>query len=93
MSTRVCDLSITEAAEKVKCDQLGGKIISDDILFCKEDFNSDDWPGGDVRINNAPICLASSCKENTQLVHLFSSMRSVLALMVTGGTVREPCLT
>mmetsp|Transcript_1439 Transcript_1439/g.1370 ORF Transcript_1439/g.1370 Transcript_1439/m.1370 type:complete len:222 (-) Transcript_1439:231-896(-) len=89
-STLVCDLSSTEAAEKAKCDVLGGKIISDDILFCKEDFNSDDWPGGDVRINNAPICLASSCKENTQLVHLFSSMRSVLAEMNDGKNKGYP---
>mmetsp|Transcript_1440 Transcript_1440/g.1371 ORF Transcript_1440/g.1371 Transcript_1440/m.1371 type:complete len:222 (-) Transcript_1440:232-897(-) len=85
-STLVCDLSSTEAAEKAKCDVLGGKIISDDILFCKEDFNSDDWPGGDVRINNAPICLASSCKDNMQLVDLFTSMKPLLDMINAGGT-------
>eukprot|EP00560_Eucampia_antarctica_P008243 CAMPEP_0197823998 /NCGR_PEP_ID=MMETSP1437-20131217/1313_1 /TAXON_ID=49252 ORGANISM="Eucampia antarctica, Strain CCMP1452" /NCGR_SAMPLE_ID=MMETSP1437 /ASSEMBLY_ACC=CAM_ASM_001096 /LENGTH=222 /DNA_ID=CAMNT_0043423451 /DNA_START=88 /DNA_END=756 /DNA_ORIENTATION=+ len=86
-STLVCDLSSTEAAEKAKCDVLGGKIISDDMLICKEDFGDEqDMPDGDVKIINAPICLASSCKDNMQLVDLFTSMKPLLDMINAGGT-------
>jgi len=66
-----CNLSEMRDVAQVVCDKKGGRIITEDMTLCDEDFEED--IGGDLVIKNVPICLATSCSHSTSFEDIFSA--------------------
>jgi hypothetical protein len=75
-NTLTCDLTSLYATAKTACDAVGGKIIKNDLIFCKEDFASirPEAPPGDISILNIPMCFAQSCADDTHITDIFKVM-------------------
>jgi len=70
----ICDFSSAKDEAKDMCDEVGGKIILNDFLLCKEDIvkgmMGEDAPDMDVIFVNAPVCLPQSCPDDSNLMEL-----------------------
>jgi len=76
----ICDFSSAKDEAKDMCDEVGGKIILNDFLLCKEDSmedeDEDEGSGmdlifvNDVIFVNAPVCLPQSCPDDSNLMEL-----------------------
>ena len=89
-ATGNCDFSIAKDEAKIKCDETGGKIISNDILYCKEDFGDDveGAPDMDVIYNNAPVCFPQICPDDSNVIELgaMASKMFIISLAMAFGT-------
>jgi len=87
-ATGICDFSIIKDEEKIKCDENGGKIIMNDILFCKEDMDAD----MDMIIYNAPVCFPQVCPDDSNAMELTAmgvKMFMIILAMMFGTDLTE----
>jgi len=92
-STGICDFSSEMDEEKIKCDETGGKIILNDILFCKEEMDDGDEeapdmdmifnnaPDMDIIFNNVPVCFPQICPDDSNMMELAAMAAKMVVII------------
>lgn len=66
----ICDLSDTT----VECDESAGKIISNDMLVCKEAFPEEEGMPFDMVITNISYCFPKLCPDDANMIEMMVSI-------------------
>lgn len=66
----ICDLSDSN----VECDQSTGKIITNDMLMCKENNPEGTVGPVDMVINNIPYCFPKICPDDTNMIEMMTML-------------------
>ena len=79
--TYVCDMSHLKAYVESNCD--GGKVITETLLYCKEDLN-DPTITQNIKMKDFPVCVATSCPSDTTFTGIMIAFDKILKEMGQG---------